>query len=74
MSREEQKIIDYMVVCINEFAERFNLNHREAFNYLKSHKALQFLRENYEIEHTLGIEDAVDDLYRIAQNNGGRLV
>lgn len=73
MSREKQKIIDYMVVCINEFAERFNLNYREAFNYLKSHKALQFLRENYEIEHTLGIEDAVDDLYRIAQNNGGRL-
>lgn len=74
MSREEQKIIDYMVVCINEFADRFNLNYKEAFNYLRAYQAVKFLRENYEIEHTLGIEDAVDDLYRVAINNGGKLV
>lgn len=26
MSREEQKIIDYMVVCINEFADTFRFD------------------------------------------------
>lgn len=74
MSREEQKIIDYMVVCINEFADTFNLDYREAFNYLKKYDAIKFLRDNYEIEHTLSIEDAVDDLYQVALNHGGTLV
>lgn len=74
MSREEQKIIDYMVVCINEFADTFNLNYKEAFNYLKKYDAIKFLRDNYEIEHTLSIEDAVDDLYQVALNHGGTLV
>lgn len=74
MSREEQKIIDYMVVCINEFADTFNLNYKEAFNYLKNYHAIKFLRDNYEIEHTLSVEDAVDDLYQIALNHGGTLV
>lgn len=74
MGREEQKIIDYMVVCINEFADTFNLNYKEAFNYLKKYDAIKFLRDNYEIEHTLSIEDAVDDLYQVALNHGGTLV
>ena len=74
MSREEQKIIDYMVVCINEFADTFNLNYKEAFNYLKKYHAIKFLRENYEIEHTLSIEDAIEDLYQVALNHGGILV
>lgn len=74
MSREEQKIIDYMVVCINEFADTFQLNYRDAFNYLKRYNAIKFLRENYEIEHTLSIEDAIEDLQRVAANNGGTLV
>ena len=74
MSREEQKIIDYMVVCINEFADTFNLNYKEAFNYLKKYDAIKFLRDNYEIEHTLSIEDAVEDLYQVTLNHGGTLV
>ena len=74
MSREEQKIIDYMVVCINEFADTFNLNYKEAFNNLKKYDAIKFLRDNYEIEHTLSIEDAVEDLYQVTLNHGGTLV
>jgi hypothetical protein len=74
MSDEEQKMIDYIVVCVNEFANRSNLHYKDAFNYLKCHQAIKFLQENYEIERTLGIEDAVDDLYKVAQNNGGKLL
>lgn len=46
MSREEQKIIDCMVVCVNEFAERFSVNYKQAFNYLNEHKSIKFLLEN----------------------------
>lgn len=50
------------------------MNYKEVFNYLKKYNAIKFLKDNYEIEHTLSIEDAVDDLYQVALNHGGTLV
>lgn len=62
-----------MVACVNEFADRYKINGRDAFNYLNKHKAINFLIDNYEIEHTLSIEDAIDDITIVARNNGGTL-
>lgn len=74
MSREEQKIVDYMVVCVNEFADRCSVNYKQAFNYLNKYKSINFLLENYEIEHTLSIDDAIEDMAIIARKNGGNLM
>ena len=63
-----------MVVCVNEFAERFILNYKDAFNYLFKYNAIKFLDENYSAEHTLSIEAAIDDIIIIAKNNGGNLI
>jgi hypothetical protein len=41
---------------------------------LKKHEGLQFLMENYEIEHTLSKEDTLEALTRIAHRNGGHIV
>ena len=41
MSKEEQKMIDYIVVCVNEFADKLGLNYKEAFNYLNRYKAIK---------------------------------
>ena len=72
MLRERDlNMVRYMVACVNEFADRFNMNGKEAFNYLNEHKAINFLLNNYEIEHTLSIDDAVDDIVIVAKNNGG---
>lgn len=74
MLRERDlNIVRYMVACVNEFADRFNINGKEAFNYLNEHKAINFLLNNYEIEHTLSIDDAVDDIVIVAKNNGGTM-
>jgi hypothetical protein len=62
-----------MVAFVNEFADRYKINGRDAFNYLNKHKAINFLIDNYEIEHTLSIEDTIDDITIIAKNNGGTL-
>lgn len=62
-----------MVVCINEFASRFGLGSKAAYNYLKEYNGINFLNENYEIEHTLSIDDAVDDMVTVCKNNGGYL-
>lgn len=71
---EERKQINYMVVCVNEFANRHNLKIKEAFQFLFQYKAIEFLKENYEIEHTLSLDDALDDMLMICKKNGGMLV
>ena len=73
MVKAQENIIDYMVVCVNEFAEKYSIDYKQAFNYLSKYKAINFLIENYEIEHTLSIDNAIDDLEIIANNNGGHL-
>ena len=66
-----KKQINYAVVCVNEFAKRHNLTVKAAFQYLYNHKAIEFIKENYDIEHTLSISDAVEDMTMICRNNGG---
>lgn len=74
MIRERDlNIIRYMVACVNEFADKYKISGKEAFNYLNEYKAINFLINNYEIEHTLSIEDAIDDITIVAKNNGGTI-
>ena len=69
---ELKKMINYTVVCVNEFADRYSISAKDAFEYLYAHKGIAFIKENYDIEHTLSFEDAVDDLTTVCRNNGGK--
>ena len=73
MSEELKKQINYAVVCVNEFAKRYSMSPKGAFTYLYDNRGISFLKENYEIEHTLSIDDAIDDLVIVCRNNGGAL-
>jgi hypothetical protein len=73
MSEAEAKKINYIIVCVNEFAESTGLGVQEAFRYLYNYKGIEFINEHYDIEHTLSLEDAVDDLKKICFNNGGKI-
>lgn len=68
---ELKKIINYTVLYVNEFAEKFHITPKEAFYYLYEYKGIEFIKEFYNVEHTLSIDDAVDDLTLICRNNGG---
>lgn len=70
---EERKQINYAVVCVSEFAHEHNLTMKEAFHYLFEYKAIEFLKENYDIEHTLPLDDALNDMLMICKKNGGML-
>lgn len=70
---EQRKQINYVVVCVNEFARRHNLKIKDAFQFLFQYKAIEFLKENYDIEHTLSLDDALDDMLMICRKNGGIL-
>ncbi|WP_315505812.1 DUF3791 domain-containing protein [Oribacterium parvum] len=68
---ELKKKINYTVACVNEFAKKFEITSKEAFQYLEKYKGILFLKEHYEIEHTLSLEDTIEDLSRVCRANGG---
>ncbi|MDR1992910.1 MAG: DUF3791 domain-containing protein [Nitrososphaerota archaeon] len=65
------KILSYVVLCIKKFADAFNLSFIEAYRYLENYDGLQFIINHYEIEHTLSINDAIEDMQDICRKNGG---
>lgn len=73
MSKQERNLINYIVICINEFAKQCKISSKEAYIYLKNFKGIEFLKENYEAEHTVGLDDAIEDLKQVCTNNGGNI-
>ncbi|GHV89183.1 hypothetical protein AGMMS50267_15430 [Spirochaetia bacterium] len=65
--------IQYYVLCVETFADVKQIPQKEAFKYLYAHKGIEFLIECYDAEHTLSLDDAVEDLTRVCRNNGGNL-
>jgi len=63
--------IAWTVACVNEFAYRFEISVKAAFQYLYNHGGIAFLEEHYEAEHLLSFDDAVDDLLLVCQAKGG---
>lgn len=68
---ELKKKINYTVVCINEFAKKFHIDEKDAFHYLYDHQGIAFIKEFYDVEHTLSLDDAIEDLTMVCRNNGG---
>lgn len=73
MSNTAQNQIRYTVACISEFVKSKMLTKTQAFLYLLEHKALDFLEEFYDVEHTLSFEDAISDMTAVCQKNGGKI-
>ena len=71
MSEAARNRINYTVACINEFARRKRIHPSEAFLYLYQYQGISFLSDCYDIEHTLSLDDAIDDLETICRKNGG---
>jgi len=69
----DKKAVLYFIVCIADFAEKYAINIKDAFLYLKKYNGIRFLMENYEIEHTLSKEDTLEALAIVTGNNGGFL-
>ena len=69
----DQYKIPYLNAVIRTFGSRFDLTIQQAFRYLYNFKGIRFLLEYYDVEHTLSIEDTVDDLIKVCQKNGGEL-
>lgn len=71
MSREERNKIEYITMCVFLFASRFKMSVVDAIGYLLDFKGIGFLEENYEIEHTLPIDDTIAALQAVCAKQGG---
>ena len=71
MATEDVNVLNYIVVCISEFATRHGIHMRDAYIYLNQNKGIEFLKEFYDVERTLSFDDVMDDLAAICRKNGG---
>ena len=62
--------IGFTVACVNEFANRHRLSSKEAFQYLFQFKGIAFIKENYDVEHTLDFETVLEDLGILCKKMG----
>lgn len=65
--------IEYIISCVGAFAQRYHLSNVQAYAYLRRHSGIDFLLDCYAAEHTLSIDDTVEDLQNLCYHNGGRL-
>jgi len=74
MSESMRDMINYMVVCINDYADRHGYSYVDSYDYLRKNKGLEFLEDCYDAEHTLSLDDALEDLDCICKRNEGAWV
>lgn len=73
MKYNVRDILEYIVVLVNEFAKRFNLTDTQAYRYIRNHKGVGFIEENYGIIHTLDFDEAVNSVALYCRRAGGKL-
>jgi len=73
MEKTNRKHIHYYVLCVGAFARQKDIPYVDAFNYLYTYKGIEFLIDCYDAEHTLSLNNAVEDLTLVCINNGGHI-
>ncbi|MCD7923970.1 DUF3791 domain-containing protein [Phocaeicola sp.] len=63
--------IEYVISCVGAFASKYNLSNSQAYAYLRRFSAIDFLIDCYSAEHTLSIDEAVEDIQAICFRKGG---
>lgn len=74
MVQKEMPVLDYIIVCISEFACEYEMHMRDAYVYLSNYKGIEFLKEFYDVEHTLSFDDVMRDVTTVCRKNGGELI
>lgn len=59
-----------MIFCIDIFADEFSISFKESFDILHNNDVLVFLKDCYEVEHTLGKDMLIWDMEDYLINQG----
>ena len=73
MTALARKQLEYFMVFVRMFADHFGLSEKQAFNYLDRHQGMAFVRDHYDIIHTLDFDYAIRDVQEVCRANGGKL-
>lgn len=52
MKYDIRDISEYIIALVNEFAKRFSLTDKQAYQYIRVHHGVAFIGQNYGIIHT----------------------
>ena len=61
------------MIFIKMFADSTSMSEKQAFNYLDRHKGIEFVRDHYDVIHTLDFDYAIEDIRKVCRANGGRI-
>jgi len=70
MSFSKSKIHRYIVHTVFEYSERNKMRPFETWSRFEQSGILNFLTEHYEIQHTLSMEQTLDDIELLMTKNG----
>ena len=73
MSQKHYNKLNYLMVFVKMFADKFGLTERQAFNYLDAHKGFHFVNKHYDVIHTMDFSYAIQDVQEVCRANGGQL-
>lgn len=73
MSRSELNKLKYTIALIAEFAKKFCIEEKQAYNYLKRFKGMMYLESFYDVLHTLSFEDSIEAITVVCNQHGGQL-
>ena len=70
---EKKRKISFTTSCVSDFAKKNRISEKESFCYLFQYKGIEFLKENYDVEHTLSYDTVLEDLEILCRRNGGNI-
>lgn len=73
MKRNDRDIIEYIIAVINGFSKRYGLSEKQAYLYIRAHKGVSFIEENYNIIHTLDFNEAIESVALYCRRTGGTI-
>lgn len=62
-------MIDYVILCVNEYAKAHGLAAQDSYAYLDKNKGIDFLLDFYPQESTLSLQVALEDMETVCDNN-----
>lgn len=74
MANEETNKLKYTIALVAEFAKKYGIAEKQAYNYMQRFKGTDYLSSFYDVLHTQSFEDAIESMSIICQRNGGKLI
>lgn len=74
MTYSNRDKLEWTVIFTVEFARKFGLTVKQAFNYLSRYKGIDFIDRHYDYVHTQSFQSMATDIGEYCHKKGGMLI